>query len=57
MIIIISYKKIIFRHVFIMMIINSYIIRSFLGTYVCEVTNGIGRAQHAPAILEVTCKC
>ena len=26
------------------------------GTYVCEVTNGIGRAQHAPAILEVTCK-
>ena len=26
------------------------------GTYICEVTNGIGRPQRAPAILEVTCK-
>ena len=26
------------------------------GTYVCEVTNGIGRPQRAPANLEVTCK-
>ena len=48
---------IIFRHVLMMIIIHSCIIRLFLGTYVCEVTNGIGRAQHAPAILEVTCKC
>ena len=55
MIIINSYNKIFLG--MIMIIINSYIIRSFLGTYVCEVTNGIGRAQHAPAILEVTCKC
>ena len=27
------------------------------GTYVCEVTNGIGRPQRATANLEVTCKC
>ena len=26
------------------------------GTYVCEVTNGIGRPQRATANLEVTCK-
>ena len=26
------------------------------GTYVCEVTNGIGRPQRAPVNLEVTCK-
>ena len=26
------------------------------GTYICEVTNGIGRPQRAPAILEVTCE-
>ena len=26
------------------------------GTYVCEVTNGIGRPQRAKANLEVTCK-
>ena len=27
------------------------------GTYVCELTNGIGRPQRATAHLEVTCKC